>query len=166
MKTNKLAGGGITTALCTLMLLIASIVPNVKLSLLFASSIAMAICLLRYKTSSYLISFLAVSLLSLFIAPNKFLPLAFLAFFGNYPLVKLYIEKIKNIYLEYFIKFIAANIYLFAIYIILKALGEASFFDFSLIVLYIVGIVMMLFYDLAFSFIINAFYKTYYKHLK
>ena len=166
MKTNKLAGGGITAALCTLMILLASVVPNIKLSLLFASSIVMAICLLRYRISTYLISFFAVSLLSLFIAPNKFMPLAFFAFFGNYPLVKLYIEKIKNIYLEYFVKFIAANIYLFIIYIVLKALGEASFFDFSMVVLYIAGIFLMLFYDLAFSFIINAFYKTYYKHLK
>ena len=166
MKTNKRAGGGICCALCIVMILLASFVPNIKLTFLFASSIVMAICLLRYKLSVYLVSFIAVSLLSLFIVPNKFIPLAFFAFFGNYPLLKLYIERIKNIALEYFVKFIAANIYLFAVYIILKALGEAAFFDFNIIVLYTIGIALMLFYDLAFSFVINAFYKTYYKYLK
>jgi len=68
--------------------------------------------------------------------------------------------------LEYVVKYIAANIYLFAVYVILKALGEAAFFDFNMTVLYVAGIALMLFYDLAFSFVINAFYKTYYKYLK
>lgn len=166
MKTNKLAGGGICSALCIVMILLASFVPNIKLAFLFASSIVMAICLLRYKLSVYLISFITVSILSLFIVPNKFIPLAFFAFFGNYPLIKLHIERIKNIALEYLIKFMAANIYLFAVYVILKALGEAAFFDFNMTVLYVAGIVLMLFYDLAFSFVINAFYKSYYKYLK
>jgi len=166
MKTNKLAGGGICSALCIVMIVLASFVPNIKLTFLFASSIVMAICLLRYKLSVYIISFITVSFLSLFIVANKFIPLTFFAFFGNYPLVKLYVERIKNIALEYVVKYIAANIYLFAVYVILKALGEAAFFDFNMTVLYVAGIALMLFYDLAFSFVINAFYKTYYKYLK
>lgn len=166
MKTNKLAGGGICAALCVVFILLASFLPTLKLTFLFASSIVMAICLLRYKFTVYIASFIAVSFLSLFIVPNKFIPLAFFGLFGNYPAIKLWIERIKNITLEYIIKFIAANIYLFIIYVVLKALGEASFFDFNIAVLYIAGIVLMLFYDLVFGFVINSFYKTYYKYLK
>ena len=166
MKTNKLAGGGICAALCVVFILLASFLPTLKLTFLFASSIVMAICLLRYKFTVYLASFIAVSLLSLFIVPNKFIPLAFFGLFGNYPAIKLWIERIKNISLEYVIKFVVANVYLFVIYIVLKALGEAAFFDFNITVLYIAGIALMLFYDLAFGFVINSFYKTYYKYLK
>ena len=166
MKTNKLAGGGICAALCVVFILLASFLPTLKLTFLFASSIVMAICLLRYKFTVYLATFIAVSILSLFIIPNKFIPLAFFGLFGNYPAVKLWIERIKNISLEYVVKFVAANVYLFIIYVVLKALGEASFFDFNITVLYIAGIVLMLFYDLAFGYVINSFYKTYYKYLK
>ena len=166
IKTNKLTGGGITCALCLVMLFLASFVPNLKLAFLFASSVIMAICLLKYRTLTALLCYIASSLVAVFILPNKFIGLAFFALFGNYPIIKLYIERIKNISREYILKFAAANIYLFFIYVVLKALGEAAFFDFNLMVLYLAGIVLLLFYDLAFGFVINAFYKSYYKYLK
>ncbi len=166
IKTSKLAGGGISTALCLIMLFLSSFVPNLKIAFLFASSITVGICILKYKLGVSLICFIAASLLSLFILPNKFVSLAFFVLFGNYPIVKLYIEKLKNIVFEYILKFIAANIYMFLIYVVLKALGEQAFFDFSPYILYTAGIVLLLFYDLAFGFVINAFYKSYYKYLK
>lgn len=166
IKTNKIAGGGVCSALCIVMLILASFVPNLKFAFLFASSIIVGICLLKYKFLSALICYIAASVLSVFILPNKFIALAFFVLFGNYPVIKLYIERIKNIVTEYIIKFFAANVYLFAIYIVLKALGESSFFDFNLLILYIAGIVLLLFYDLVFGFVINAFYKSYYKYLK
>ena len=166
IKTNKIAGGGVCSALCIVMLILASFLPNLKFAFLFASSIIVGICLLKYKFLSALICYIAASVLSVFILPNKFIALAFFVLFGNYPVIKLYIERIKNIVTEYIIKFFAANVYLFAIYIVLKALGESSFFDFNLLILYIAGIVLLLFYDLVFGFVINAFYKSYYKYLK
>lgn len=166
IKTNKITGGGVSAALCVVMLFLASFVPNLKLAFLFASSITMAICLLRYKTLCAFSSYLAASAVSIFVLPDEFVALAFFVLFGNYPIIKLYIEKIRNITIEYILKFLAANVYLFAIYIVLKALGEKAFFDFNLFVLYLAGIVLLLFYDLVFGFVINAFYKTYSKYLK
>ncbi len=148
------------------MLFLGSFIPNLKLAFLFATSIIMAICLLRYHSFTGILCYIATSAVSVFLLPNKFVALAFFVLFGNYPLIKLYIERIKNITFEYVLKFIVANIYLFLIYVVLKALGEAAFFDFNLAVLYIAGIVLLLFYDLAFGFVINAFYKSYYKYLK
>ena len=166
IKTNKLTGGGITCALCVVMLFLGSFIPNLKLAFLFATSIIMAICLLKYHSITAVLCYIATSAVSVFLLPNKFVALAFFVLFGNYPIVKLFIERIKNITFEYILKFFVANIYLFLIYIVLKALGEAAFFDFNLAVLYVAGLVLLLFYDLAFGFVINAFYKSYYKYLK
>lgn len=166
IKTSKLAGGGISTALCIIFLFFASFVPNLKFAFLFASSIVVGICILKYRLGASVICYIAASLLSLFILPNKFIALAFLVIFGNYPIVKLYIEKFKNIVLEYIVKFFAANVYLFLIYIVLRAIGEEAFFDFSLYILYVAGMVLLLFYDLVFGFVINAFHKSYSKYLK
>ena len=126
----------------------------------------MAICLLKYHSITSVLCYIATSVVSVFLLPNKFVALAFFVLFGNYPIVKLFIERIKNITFEYILKFFVANIYLFLIYVVLKALGEAAFFDFNLAVLYVAGLVLLLFYDLAFGFVINAFYKSYYKYLK
>lgn len=166
IKTNKVAGGGVSAALAIVMLFLASFVPNLTLAFLFASSLVIGICLLRYRLSCALACYIAASAVSLFLVPDKFVPLAFIALFGNYPIIKLYIEKINNITIEYILKFIAANVYLFMAYVILKSLGEQAFFDFSMTVLYFAGIVLLLFYDLVFGFVINAFYKSYYKYLK
>ncbi len=166
IKTNKVAGGGVSAALCIVMLFLASFVPNLTLAFLFAASLVIGICLLRYRLSCAFLCYVAASAVSLFLVPDKFVPLAFIALFGNYPIVKLYIEKIRNITAEYIFKFIVANIYIFMAYIILQALGEQAFFDFSMIILYFAGLVLLLFYDLVFGFVINAFYKSYYKYLK
>ncbi len=166
IKTSRLAGGGVSAALCIIMLLGASFVPNLKFAFLFASSIVVGICILKYKLAASLICYIASAALALFILPNKFIALTFLVLFGNYPIVKLYIERANNIVAEYFLKLVAANIYLFLMYIVLKALGEQAFFDFSMYILYFAGLVLLLFYDLAFGFVINGFYKSYYKYLK
>jgi len=67
---------------------------------------------------------------------------------------------------EYIIKFVFANIFLVALYVVLKATETVHIWDFGLALLWIVGIVALLFYDLMFTVVINAFYKSYYKYLK
>ena len=166
IKTNKITGGGICAALSIIMLMLSSVIPNLKLAFLFASSIIVGICLLRYKLATTLACYIATSVIAIFILPNKFIGMAFFVLFGNYPIIKLYIEKTKNIIVEYVVKFAVANIYLIAVYVILRALESYSIFDFNIYLLYFVGIVLLLFYDLTFSFVINAFYKSYYKFLK
>ena len=121
-------------------------------------------CVLKLATT--LACYIATSVIAIFILPNKFIGMAFFVLFGNYPIIKLYIEKTKNIIVECVVKFAVANIYLIAVYVILRALESYSIFDFNIYLLYFVGIILLLFYDLTFSFVINAFYKSYYKFLK
>ena len=166
IKANRLSGGGICAALCVIMLLLGSVIPNLKLAFLFASSLLMGICLLRYKILSAILCYISVSVISVFMLPDKFVAMAFLILFGNYPIIKFYIEKIRNIYIEYILKFLVSNVYLVAFYVILKALDAVALFDFNTYILYIVGLALLLFYDLVFGFVINAFYKSYYKYLK
>lgn len=164
IKTNKIAGGGVMSALCIVFLFCAKYVPNLTLAFLFAASITVGICILRYKTACALISYVAVSAITIFIIPD--ISLLFIVLFGIYPVIKLYIEKIRNITVEYVIKFVFANIFLTALYIVLKAVDEVHFWDFGLPLLWIAGVLALLFYDLMFTVVINAFHKSYYKYLK
>jgi len=166
IKTKRITGGGICAALCIIMLLLSSYVPNLKLAFLFAASLVIGICILRYRLATAIMCYIATSAIAVFLLPNKFVGLAFLGLFGNYPIIKLYIEKTRKIVVEYIVKFILANIYLVLIYIVMVALESTEIFDFSIYLLYFAGIALLLFYDLAFSFVINAFYKSYYKYLK
>ncbi len=165
MKTHKTAGGGMCAALCMVMLFAASFIPNIKIAFMFASSLVMGICILRYKTAVAAVVYAAVSLLSLFIIPNKLISLIFVSVFGIYPIIKLYIEKLSNITVEYVIKFIVWNIQLVVLYVIFCALGQDSFRDFGMLLVWIAGLFILCLYDFAFGIVINAFYKTYSKYL-
>ena len=166
IKTNRVTGGGICATLCIVMLVLSSVIPNLMLTFLFASSLVVGICLLRYKTSTAVMCYISASIIAMFVVPDKFVGLAFLCLFGNYPIIKLYIEKMGKIVAEYIAKFIVANIYLVLFYVVLKAVESYALFDFNIYLLYFAGIGLLLFYDLAFGFVINAFYKSYYKYLK
>ena len=165
MKGNAVAGGGLCAALCVALLFGASYLP-VKLAFVFASSIVMGICILRYKTFPSIIAYLVTSLISVFVVPNKLVAFSFVVIFGIYPIVKLHIEKIRNIALEYVIKFVSWNVQIFFMYIVLAAMGQNSLFNVGRFWIWACMILIFLAYDLIFGIVINSFYRTYYKFLK
>lgn len=162
IKTNKISGGGICAALCMVFLYLSTILPA-KAAFLFASSIVMGICILRYKTLTAFLTYFAVSALGLFLAPKC--AGYYIVLFGIYPVFKLYIEKIKNITIEYMLKFMIWNIHLTGLYIVLNALGQGTLLNIATFWIWLCGISLMVIYDLVFGIVINAFYSTYSKYL-
>ena len=145
------------------MLLYLSTILPAKAALLFASSVVMGVCILRYRSLVAFVTYFAVSVLGLFLAPKC--AGYYIVLFGIYPLLKLYIEKIRNIVIEYAIKFIVWNIHLVGLYVVLNALGQGSLLNIATFWIWICGIILMLIYDLVFGIVINAFYSTYSKYL-
>jgi len=162
IKTNKVSGGGICAALCTVLLYMSTILPA-KVAFLFATSIVMGICILRYKSLAAFLTYFAASAISLFLAPKC--AGYYIVLFGIYPIFKLYIERIGNIYAEYVVKFVIWNIHLTGLYIVLNALGQGELLNIATVWMWICGIVLMVIYDLVFGIVINAFYSTYSKYL-
>ncbi len=162
IKTNRISGGGICAALCLVIIYLSTILPA-KAALLFASSIVMGVCILRYKTMTSFITYFAVSVVGLFLAPRCIG--YFIVLFGIYPLLKLHIERIKNIVIEYIIKFFVWNIHLVGLYIVLSALGQGTILNIATFWIWLCAIALMVIYDLVFGIVINAFYSTYSKYL-
>ena len=52
----------------------------------------------------------AVSLLSLFIIPSKLISIAYILIFGSYGFVKYFVEKLRNMPLEFVLKLLYFNI--------------------------------------------------------
>ncbi len=164
MKRNAVSGGGICAALCIALLFAATYLPA-KIAFVFATSIVMGICILRYRTKTALISYIAVSVISLFLVPNKVVGFAYIVIFGIYPIIKLYIEKIRNIITEYILKAIVWNIHIFFSYVVLVALGQNTLFNIGQFWIWLCVMVVFLAYDLVFGIVINSFYRTYSKYL-
>ena len=125
MKAKKIAESGILIALTIIVLYAASILPVSKLTVLTIASCFIPIAIMQTSLKNTIVIYVASSLLSLFLIPIN-IALSYILFFGIYGIIKYYIEKLKNLPLEIFLKLVSFNILLTLI------LLRASIFTLSL----------------------------------
>jgi hypothetical protein len=88
MKDAKtVALGGILTAVNLLLVYLASLLPTGRLFLLFAVAFLPQVLLYKRRVAAAVISYAATVLLSFLLISNPFYPLAYLLFFGLFPLI-------------------------------------------------------------------------------
>lgn len=111
-KSSKIAKGGLFTALSLILIYLSSIMPTNKLALISAASFIIPISILNIGVKMTSVVYLAVSILALILIPSKGIAIFYILFFGLYGFVKLYIEKIRKLSIELFLKLSFFNIVL------------------------------------------------------
>lgn len=101
-----LAFGGIISALTLICLFLCSVLTFNTAALLCLSSVLIGTMVIEGGFKRAILCYLTVSILSLILAVDKTVSLAFILFFGYYPILKALIEKINRLYAEIAIKFI------------------------------------------------------------
>ena len=151
IKSSNLVFGGISTALITLLLYIGSIIPTNKIFFMAFSIAVGSIPYIKSGIKSGIIVYLASSILSFFMVPNK-LYIGIYIIFGIYPFIKLISER-YSMAIEYTVKYISFNILVLIAYVVYSSfmyLGPL-FENTYLIIGFIVG-VQILFYIFDFAF--------------
>jgi hypothetical protein len=110
LNTRKIALNGILGALAVICLLLATILPNNRLSFYALSSFFIAISIIESGIKAGWLFYAATSLLSLIIVPEKLGLVPYVIFFGIYGLVKYFIEKLGKLAVEYVLKFLYFNV--------------------------------------------------------
>lgn len=161
MKSKHIAESGILIALTIVVLYAASILPVSKLTVLTIVSCFIPLSIIRTSIKNTILVYVSSSILSLFLIPLN-TALAYVLFFGIYGIIKLYIEKIRNLPLEICLKLVIFNILLVVIYFVTQ---NILVFSASLpIWIIIIGAqIVFLVYDYALSIIINYFYDRFHK---
>lgn len=121
----------------------------------------------------------AVSLISLFIVPNKEAAILYAAFFGYYPILKAIFESRLPKWLEYVLKFTVFNVSMLASYFVLiKVLGmpfdelmgiegETGFFaKYAVPVMLGLGNIAFIIYDIATTRIITVYLLVWQKKFR
>lgn len=90
----RIALGGIIASLCMLSMFLTGVFPMFYLLLPMASSVLIFIMAIETSTYWGFLTYLSVGILSIFVTPNKDAALAFLLFFGYYPLIRPKLQKI------------------------------------------------------------------------
>lgn len=108
-KNNKnnikgISYGGIIVALILSLMYLSSIIRVNKISLLFISSVLLAVLIFRHGVKFGALAYVASTVLGLALIPDKTVVIIFAVFSGLYPIIKLYIERIRNMGIEILLK--------------------------------------------------------------
>lgn len=151
--TSRIALGAVLSALGLSALYLASVSPTGQLGITAAAGIFPAAALISGGGVTGWLCFAATGILSIILIPDKGCVLLFLCFFGSYPLLKHYIEKLKNLPMEWFLKLVLCNSILAVFWLLLRAVllkQLPAVFD-SLWLFWIAGNLSFVLYDLGFS---------------
>ncbi len=166
MGAKKIAFGGVMAALSAVMLYMASILPTLRLAVCFIASAVICITMIKYGAREAVAVYLAVSAVSLIIMPDKLIPFGYILFFGNYPIVKAFLERVNKVKAEWGLKIIVFVIYALAAYAGMKLFFSGAVnvpFSEWLIIIGAVGVACI--YDVALSLFISEFNRRFSKFI-
>ena len=168
-KSTQVALGGLASSLCLVLMFMTGLFPFATYALPAMAGIILIIIVIENGPSTAWLVYTAVSLLSMFVVPDKEAALIFIAFFGYYPILKQSIEKhIKFKPLQLVIKFIIFNTAIILMYTVLirfigateaimemGAMGRAGE-----ILLLVMGNITFAIYDFALTLLITVYFKV------
>ncbi|MBP5378937.1 MAG: hypothetical protein J6Y64_05300 [Ruminococcus sp.] len=161
----RVALGGIVSALCLVTMFLAGVLPALYLLLPGIAGILLMIIAVEVNTAWAFLTYIAVSLLSLFITFDKEAALIFIMLFGHYPILRFYIQKIPLRFIRLLIKLLIYNVCIIGyFYVTVYILGVDDlldeFGDFGKYGAYILlGITNLIFlvYDIDLDFMHNIY---------
>ena len=123
-KTSKIAMGAMISALCLALMLSTAIIPFLSYAIPMIAGAFIMIIVIECDKLWALFVYICVALLSLLIVADKSAGLAFLFYFGYYPILKAVIESKTSRVVEIIIKYANINIVvLVAYFLMLKFFG-------------------------------------------
>ena len=105
----QMAFGGIITALCIILMFSVGVFQVMLYVFPMLSSLLIYALGYECGNKTAMVSYVSVSLLSLILSPEKESAVIFMAFFGYYPILNTYIDRIKSSVLRWAIRFAVFN---------------------------------------------------------
>lgn len=106
----KVALGGIVSSLCLVTMFLAGILPAFYLILPMIAGVLLMLITAEVNTEWAMLTYLSVSILSLFITFDKEAAIVFILIFGHYPIIRPYIHKIPFRPVQVIIKLVIFNL--------------------------------------------------------
>lgn len=157
-KTRLVAYSGIMTALSVVLLFLGSISVSLGYAVPIFTGLLMIFLIESVSVNSAVITYFAVSLLSLLLLNNKETALFYVLFFGYYPILRIYIQKIKLKPVRIILKLFLFNVSMTAVQLILVYILNIPFDN-------IFGKLGIILFALALNFIFVLYDITYDKLL-
>lgn len=126
----RVALGGIVSALCLTVMFLSAVLPALYIAAPMLAGMLMLILAEEVSRAWGWLTYIAVSLLSLIVIPDKEAALMFILFFGYYPLLRAFLERIPQRGLRFAAKLLLYNVFLLAdFWLTVYVLGLPTFED-------------------------------------
>lgn len=123
-QTSKTALGGIVSALSVTLMLLTAVIPFMTYAIPLLAGALLILMVIEINKKWAFFVYAAVSLLSVFVVPDKEAATFYIAFFGYYPIIKSSLEKHLPIVVEWLVKLVIFNAAVVGAYFVsVKLLG-------------------------------------------
>ncbi len=123
-QTSKTALGGIVSALSVTLMLLTAVIPFMTYAIPLLAGALLILMVIEINKKWALVVYVAVSLLAVFVVPDKEAATFYVAFFGYYPIIKSSLEKHLPIVVEWIVKLVIFNAAVIGAYFVsVKILG-------------------------------------------
>ena len=162
-KSGKIALGGLLTALGVVLMFLTGLIPIGTYALPAIAGVLLIVAVIEIGAKWAWMIYAAVAVLSLLFAADKEAALLFVLFFGYYPVLKSFLERISNKVLSWISKFAVFNVAVVACFFLavnFLQLPEDSFTVFGIYlpwVFLILGNAVFLIYDIALSDLVATY---------
>lgn len=162
-KSGKIALGGLLTALGVVLMFLTGLIPIGTYALPAIAGVLLIVAVIEIGAKWAWMIYAAVAVLSLLFAADKEAALLFVLFFGYYPVLKSFLERISNKVLSWISKFAVFNVAVVACFFLavnFLQLPEDSFTVFGIYlpwVFLILGNAVFLIYDIVLSGLVATY---------
>ena len=162
-KSGKIALGGLLTALGVVLMFLTGLIPIGTYALPAIAGVLLIVAVIEIGAKWAWMIYAAVAVLSLLFAADKEAALLFVLFFGYYPVLKSFLERISNKVLSWISKFAVFSVAVVACFFLavnFLQLPEDSFTVFGIYlpwVFLILGNAVFLIYDIALSGLVATY---------
>ncbi len=162
-KSGKIALGGLLTALGVVLMFLTGLIPIGTYALPAIAGVLLIVAVIEIGAKWAWMIYAAVAVLSLLFAADKEAALLFVLFFGYYPVLKSFLERISNKVLSWISKFAVFNVAVVACFFLavnFLQLPKDSFTVFGIYlpwVFLILGNAVFLIYDIALSGLVATY---------
>lgn len=161
-KSKMISYGGIITALGIIFIYLSTIMAFNKLFMLTIASLLIPIGVIYTGTKNSILIYIATSILSLIFFGIREVTILYILFFGNYGIIKFYIEKLRNIPLELVLKFLYFNCMTFLALLIFQNMSTNPLnLKYPLYYFILGGEMAFLVYDYLITMFIDYFQKKF-----
>ena len=159
--SKNIAYSGLLLALNIVLLILSFVIPTNTLFFMGLASLPISIVIIEQGVKSGIVFYIASIILSFLFMPDKLNWLFYTFTFGLYGIIKYFIERDRNIFVEYIVKLAIFNIIIGIGYFFIKEFINIPFN----IMTVLLGQLVFLIYDYSYSLAINYYYEKIKKNI-